>query len=250
MRSSAITRVGFLAAALAGAASASAADTAGGGGPQAAGGWSYAVTPYVWLATLTGDVGADGAQSSTESDYSFFALDNLERYGSAHFAATSARWGAFADWVYVDFGDSFTRSRIETSLGLKGDVYELGASYTLGELPQLTLLGGMRIIDIDATVELNPGPDGAGGQRFTDPFIGVEYRHPFGGAWYVDARGDIGGFGVSAEHETQVVASVGYRFSDRLEAFGGYRYLSAELRDEIVADVKLEGPGLGFTWRW
>jgi hypothetical protein len=247
MRSSSTTRIGFLVAALAAAASASAADAATGGSSSQTTGWSYAVTPYLWVATLTGDVGADGAQGSTESDYSFFALENLERYGAAHFAATSAHWGAFADWVYVDFGDSFTRSRIETSLGLKGDVYELGASYALGELPQLTLLGGLRLIDIDTRVELNPGPDGSGGQRFTDPFIGVEYRHAFAGSWYVDARGDIG---LSADRTSQVVASVGYRFGDRLEAFGGYRYLKAELRDEIVADVALQGPGIGFTWRW
>ena len=149
--------------------------------------------------------------------------------------------------MYVDFGDSFTRSRVETSLGLKADVYELGASYSRGVAPQLTLLGGVRLIDIDTRVELNPGPDGAGGRRFTDPFIGVEYRHAFARSWYVDARGDVG---LSGDRTSQVVASVGYRFSDRLEAFGGYRYLSADLRDEIVADVTLEGPGIGFTWRW
>jgi hypothetical protein len=63
-------------------------------------------------------------------------------------------------------------------------------------------------------------------------------------------RGDVGGFGVSSESQAQLVASAGYRFSDRLEAFGGYRFLTVDFEDALVLDVTAEGPGLGFTWSW
>jgi hypothetical protein len=213
-------------------------------------GWRYRITPYLWAATLTGDLGADGVEGSTDSGYSFWALDNLQGYGAAHFAAGAARWGWFLDALFVDYGDDFHNGLFDTTLGVNGLIYEAGGSYALDSVRGLSLLGGLRVVDVKVEVGLNPGPDGSARDRWTDPFVGVEYRHPFADNWYVVLRGDLGGFGVSSESQAQLIGSVGYRFSDHLEAFGGYRYLAAEFRDRIVFDVTVAGPGIGFTWTW
>jgi hypothetical protein len=212
-------------------------------------GWHYRVTPYLWLATLTGDLGADGVSGSTDDGYSFWAIENLQGYGSLHFGASAKRWGTFVDALYVNYGDDFDGPLVDKRLEVQGEIYELGGSYALESVPGLTLLAGARIVDIEVGVELTPGPDGRASQRFTDPFVGVSYRRPIGEKWYFDVRADVGG-GSDADSETQFLAVGGRRFGDRLEAFVGYRYLGAEFRDRILFDVTVAGPGIGFTWTW
>jgi hypothetical protein len=212
--------------------------------------WRYSVAPYLWVATLTGDFGADGVQGSTDSDYSFWALENLERYASAHFEARAANWGWFVDALAVEYQDEFDSIAFDTTIGVAGEIYEAGAIFALGAVPGLAVLGGVRVIDLEVEVGLTPGPDGRARDRWTDPFVGVKYRRALGTSWYLDVRGDLGGFGVSSEAQAQLIASVGYRFGERLEAFGGYRFLTVDFEDALMLDATAEGPGLGFTWSW
>lgn len=214
-------------------------------------GWRYTVSPYVWVATITGDFGADGAQGSTDSDYSFWALENLQGYASVHFDARTEKWGWFADALYVDYGDDFTRPSLTTSLGVTGKIYELGAVYALTKDFGFALVTGARDIDLKVSVELNPGQDGAVRKAIVDPFVGVEYSHPIGKHWYVNARGDYGGFNLESKSQKHVLASFGYRFSDRLTAFGGYRYLKVDFESSReVLRLTAAGPGFGFSWSW
>lgn len=212
--------------------------------------WRYRLTPYLWVATLTGDLAADGIEGSTDSDYSFWALENLERYASVHFEARATRWGWFVDALTVEYQDDFDNVAFDTTLGVSGQIYEAGATFGLSSVSGLAIVGGARIVDAKVEVGLTPGPDGSASDRWVDPFVGLRYTRPLGMHWYLDVRGDLGGFGVSSEAQAQLVASVGYRFSDRLEAFGGYRFLTVDFEDALVLDVTAEGPGLGFTWSW
>jgi hypothetical protein len=212
--------------------------------------WRYRLTPYLWIATLTGDVAADGIEGSTNSDYSFWALENLERYASARFEARATTWGWFVDALAIEYQDDFDNAAFVTTLGVSGQIYEAGAIFALPSVSGLALLGGARIVDVKVEVALTPGSDGSASERWVDPFVGLRYERPLGMKWFLDVRGDIGGFGVSSEAQAQLVASVGYRFSERLEAFGGYRFLTADFDEALVLDITVEGPGLGFTWSW
>jgi hypothetical protein len=213
--------------------------------------WRYTVSPYVWVATITGDFGADGAQGSTESDYSFWALENLKGYASVHFDARADKWGWFADALYVDYGDDFQSPNRTTSLGVKGEIYELGAVYALTNDFGFALVTGARDIDLKVSVALNPGPDGALSKAIVDPFVGVEYSHPLGEHWHVNARADYGGFNLESKSQKHVLATFAYRFSDRLTAFGGYRYLKVDFEStREVLRLTAAGPAFGFSWTW
>ena len=211
-------------------------------------GWRYRVVPYLWVATLTGDVAAEGIGGSTDSGYSFWALENLERYGSAHFEARARTWGVFGDVMSVDYGDSFDRPLVDTALGVDGRIYELGAIRSLAAVDGLALVGGARIIDVAVDVVLTPGPDGHADDQWVDPFVGITYRRPLGERWYFDVRADIGGFDVSSESQAHFVSSVGFLVGDRFEVFGGYRYLSVDFTGDVVLNLTAEGPGFGFAW--
>jgi hypothetical protein len=214
-------------------------------------GWRYTVSPYVWVATITGDFGADGAYGSTDSDYSFWALENLKGYASVHFDARAAKWGWFADALYVDYGDDFTGPNLTTSLGVTGKIYELGAVYALTDDFGFAVVAGARGIDLKVSVAVTPGRSGAVSKAIADPFVGVEYSHPLGEHWYVDARGDYGGFNLESKSQVHVLATFGYRFSDRLTAFGGYRYLKVDFESSReVLRLTAAGPTFGFGWSW
>ena len=215
----------------------------------ASAGWRYSVSPYVWVATIAGDFGADGAEGSTGSDYSFWAIENLKGYWSVHFDARSSKWGAFADALHVEYGDEFTRSGRTLSLGVGGEIYEVGGLYTVHEGSGLSVLAGLRRVDLRVSVGLSPGPSGVAPATFTDPYVGVEWSHPLAEHWYVDARGDYGNG--SSRSQVQAIAKFGYRFSERLEAFGGYRYLKVDFEDaRTLLNLTASGPGFGFSWSW
>lgn len=59
-----------------------------------------------------------------------------------------------------------------------------------------------------------------------DPYIGVRAQYQLSGAFYLAARGDIGGFGIGSDIMWQAEASLGYRLSQHLFAELGYRALS------------------------
>ena len=212
-------------------------------------GWRYSVSPYVWVATIAGDLGADAAQGSTESDYSFWALENLKGYWAVHFDARASRWGWFADALHVEYGDEFTRPNLTTTLGVAGEIYEVGALYGLRDDFGFAVLAGFRRVDLKVSVGLTPGPDGDVRDSFTDPYVGVEWSRPLAKRWYVEARGDYGSG--SARSQVQGVAKFAYRFSDRMEAFGGYRYLKVDFEDAgKLLNLTAAGPGFGFSWSW
>ena len=54
--------------------------------------------------------------------------------------------------------------------------------------------------------------------------------------------------GLSQAH---VLAMFSYRFSDRLTAFGGYRYLKVDFEStREVLRLTAAGPAFGFSWSW
>ena len=94
-------------------------------------------------------------------------------------------------------------------------------------------------------------PNGALRKAIADPFVGIEYSHPLGERWHVNARADYGGFNLESKSQAHVLATFGYRFSDRLAAFGGYRYLKVDFQStREVLRLTAGGPAIGFSWSW
>jgi hypothetical protein len=75
-----------------------------------------------------------------------------------------------------------------------------------------------------------------------DPFIGLRGRLNLSEAWYLTAKGDIGGFGVGADFAWQAEAALGCQLTRDVFAEVGYRALGVDYdKDGLIYDVITHG---------
>ena len=228
-------------------------------GPAAAqdGGWTLAVSPYVWAPGITtsvgtrfGDLEADARVGDVLSALDFAAMGVLE--------ARNGRWGLIADLLYADlterrdtpFGVLFSRARIETELTLASGY----VAYRVHEDARVAVdaMAGFRAVAADLDVTLTPGllprQQFDVSDSWVDPLIAGRVRVAMTDRWFATAFGDLGGAGGDTDLTWQAVGTVGYRFDERWSVEGGWRQLSIEKRIEgRDVDLDLGGPLLGFT---
>lgn len=210
----------------------------------------YEITPYLWAASFSGTTAAQGEESPPiDSDYSFFALDNLDGVASATFSARRKQWGFLFDYLYVAFEDTFfDASRLKTTTRLEGNVIEFAGSYKPESMTGLDIVAGVRYQDIDVELSIfDKNPHAS--VDWYDPFVGVIYAHPFTNKFHMALRGDVGGgksdLAVNAE------AIFRYQFNKTVSAKFGYRYLKVNFTEaNFVYDVSLDGILLGLGIRF
>lgn len=222
-------------------------------------GWTFAVSPYVWLPGLStsietrrGTVDVDTSASDAVSDLDFAFMGAAE--------ARKGRWGLIADLIYSDISTTD-----DTPLGLvwkDADVdtrltaFTLYASYRVydDEHAHVDLLGGARFFSLSLDLSLSPGRapgfDWSSSESWSNPVAGLRARYDFNDKWFATALGDMGGF-AGDDSSWQLFGSVGYQFNPTWSVQGGWRYMDVEKdiegRDVTIA---LNGPILGFTARF
>jgi len=88
---------------------------------------------------------------------------------------------------------------------------------------------------------------------WTDPLIGGRYHRDLGNGFGLTAYGDVGGFGVGAHTDWQVLGTVDYTLNPSWNLHLGYRSLnfSSTGSEGIFGfDVHLRGPFLAATFRF
>jgi hypothetical protein len=86
-----------------------------------------------------------------------------------------------------------------------------------------------------------------------DPIVGLRYHGDLGEHWSVNARADVGGFGVGSDFAWNASALLGYRFSSWCSAHLGYRALSLDFEsgsgsDSLAYDLTMNGPIIGVAF--
>jgi len=208
--------------------------------------WRYEITPYLWGAGLSGNTAADGIRSPVDSDYSFFSLDNLEAVASAGFTAQNQRWGFGLDSLYVNYSDNFNNAIFNTDVDVDGGFVEATVSYRLSSGGSWEILAGARYVTVGVELKLTPGPMGKQDKDWLDPLIGARYSHDFNVRWFGQLRADVGGFGVSSDLATNLMALIGYRLNETISVKFAYRYINLDYKkDRFVYDASLQGLGVG-----
>ena len=240
--------------------------------------WKFQAAVYVYLPSIDGTTTFSGSGGGTDAgvDASKF-LENLNFAFMGSFEADKGPWGALADVIYIDIGDSESPARnfsiggtlpvgVNASVhyGLNGWLWTLAGSRSLVSTPthELNLIGGARLLDIDQTIDWTLGgnvgsvalPDRAGsrttGVSNWDAIVGLKGRAMFGEGqhWFVPYYVDIG----TGESDLtfQAIGGLGYSFGWG-DVVGAWRYLDYNMKSgNKIEGMTFSGPAIAVVFHW
>ncbi len=211
--------------------------------------WQFTITPYLWIASIQGDTGADGFDSGIDTGYTFLSLDNLE---GAFFIAASAskgRWTIQTDMVFLKYADDFTVGPLATAINLEGSILELSAAYRAGRFEYTEFIFGVRRVSLETGISLTPGPQRFQKANWVDPLVGIRHVRPLGQRWQAIVRADLGGFGVSSKLTFNGIVGADFSMTEHSSLFLGYRYLTLDFKeDDFLVDLTADGLALGIEF--
>ena len=228
-------------------------------------GYQFFVTPYLWLASVHATTMTPIAREpEVNSNVSFIDLlshlDGAPFMGS--FEARYGQLGFLVDAIHLPVSTNVTTHDIF----FQGGTAELSANEGTGialwrvlEDPvQFADAGlGFRAWGFSSRVELNPGLlAGAAASRsagWADPLIGARYHRELGDGFGLTAYGDVGGFGVGAHTDWQVLGTVDYTLNPSWNLHLGYRSLNFNItgsEGRFGFNVHLRGPIIAGTFRF
>ena len=232
---------------------------------SAPGGYQFFLTPYLWMASVHATTLTPlEHRPEVNSNVSFYdLLSHLDgapfmgsgeiRYGQLGFLVDAIHLPVSTKITTHDvfYGDGNAELDANTGTGI--------ALWRVLEDPvQFADAGlGFRAWGFSSRVELTPGLlAGAASNRssgWTDPLIGARYHREVGNGFGLTAYGDVGGFGVGAHTDWQVLGTVDYTLSPSWNLHLGYRSLNFSYSAENSAlgfDAHLRGPFFAATFRF
>lgn len=225
-------------------------------------GWTFTAASYLWLAGINGQVGVAGLQPA-DVDVSFSQIfDAIDWFPPPIMFAGEARNGRYAlytDFIYLGLqadGSSPGPLPLTADVSMDTVIWTFGGSYRVveNETATLDLRVGGRLWYVETDVTLT-GPnnflEGSGSKTWVDPIVGVAGTVALGNGFGLRGAADIGGFGVGADLDWQVLGSLQYSYNDKITLEAGYRYLDVDYNDGLfVLDIAMHGPILGARFRF
>ena len=243
---------------------------------DAVGPWRYSASLYLYVPSVSGRTSVPADSGGTELDFDIIEHLKFTFMGSVD--AHNGRWGAFSDFIYLDFKGDRNQTRkftigdaglpagttADIDWKLKGTAWTVGGQYRIvnGTTFTLDALAGARWLDVkrssDWSITGDIGaldPASRTGSRkdsttLLDGILGVRGRASFGAGspWSVPFYFDIGGG--ESKRTWQAAAGLRYAFAWG-EVSAMWRVLDYDLKSgDPVEAVRFNGPMVGATWRW
>ena len=235
------------------------------------GGMQILVTPYLWLAGINTTIQTPLERAPTvNSDVS--AIDLLSHLSAVPFMGSieirDGPFGLLGDGLHVPVGTGVTTRDIAFSGGHAELIANTGTAlllYRALEQPtQYADLGvGFRAWAFTANLTLNPGQlPGASANRMAtwgDPLIGGRYHIdlPSGflpSGFGLTGYGDVGGFGLGAHSDWQLIGTIDYTPTPWINLHLGYRSLNFDYTASggfnLGYNVHMKGPILAATFKF
>lgn len=217
-------------------------------------GWDWMVAPYGWAASIGTDLQVrqpPAGGTSTDNDFDDI-VDKFDGAFQIHIEGQGDHFGMFTDFTFLGLADEHDHPRFHTESDLDARLFELAAVWSSdnARYQGLDLFAGLRYIDVDLTVQLdpkNPLFDTAtfdSGETFNDFMLGARYTWALSERWGVTLRGD-GSFG-DTDGTWNASAIANYKMKHGAWFFG-YRYLSVEIESgDNRVDIMMNGPMVGY----
>jgi hypothetical protein len=245
-----------------------------GGGTQSAGaqeatlpgGVQILFTPYLWLANVNSTIltPIDRVPQVNSDVGAFQMLGHLKAVpflGSVEIR--DGPFGLLGDAIHLPVGTDITTRNVLFNGGKAALIADNGTALllyrALDKPGQYADLGvGFRAWGFSANLTLNPGIlPGQSVNRsasWVDPLIGGRYHYDFRNGFGLTAYGDVGGFGVGAHSDWQVLGTIDYTLEPWVDLHLGYRSLNfnytASGGFDLGYNVHMKGPILGATFKF
>jgi hypothetical protein len=227
--------------------------------------YQFFVTPYLWLAsvhatTMTPLAREPEVKSNVGAIQLLSKLDGAPFMGS--FEARYGQLGFLVDAIHLPVSTNITTRDIFFQGGNAALRANTGTGIALWRVlddpVQFADAGlGFRAWGFSSRVALNPGllpgVSVTPGGSWTDPLIGARYHRDLGNGFAMTAVGDVGGFGVGAHTDWQVLGTVDYSLSPSWNLHLGYRSLNFNItgsQGRFGFNVHLRGPIIAGTFRF
>jgi hypothetical protein len=228
--------------------------------PPPASGWTFHFTPYLWAAGLKGDVGLTPLAPPVNVDVGFIdILEHLKMTFMGTFEARNGRVGWIADISYlaVEADGTGPLGFVNAELTSKTFFGTFAGAYRVSEQASgwFDIVGGARVWWLRNELDITaPGPTQASFAKeksWVDPIVGFRARANLSPQFFAQVYADVGGFGVGAKLDWQVVGILGYQYSPTTSFFGGYRYLAVDYNSGgFIFDVNMHGPIFGASFKF
>lgn len=226
--------------------------------PTHAEGWTYLIEPYVLFPNMQGGVGIGQLPVAGVDEDPQDIFDNLHLGAMLYAEARNDRWSIASDILYMDLEADIHGAGIirggEASAEQVG--WELAVLGRLSPWIELGIAATYNKLKADVRLDLpNSSARGETSESWIDPSLVVRATIPMGDKWFLQGRGNIGGWGVGSDFFWQAQGHIGYRISDRFLMEAGYRVIGIDYdhgsgRDRFIYDMTTFGPQLkfGFTF--
>jgi hypothetical protein len=228
-------------------------------------GTQFFVTPYLWLPGINATI-KTGLARQPEVNADVSAIDLLSHLdGVPLLVAAEIRqgpMGLLGDVLHMPVSANITTRNIDFSGGTAKLTANTGTAilvYRVLDTPSQfgDLGGGMRAWGFSANLTLNgaaqPTTSASRSAGWGDPLLAGRYHYEFGNGFGLTAYGDLGGFGVGAHSDWQLIGTVDYAPTPWLNLRLGYRSLNFNYQgsgSNLGFDVHMKGPILAGTFRF
>jgi hypothetical protein len=222
--------------------------------------WWLTIAPYGWVTATDGDMGVAGVVAPVDISMKD-TLDDLELAFMLAIEGGFDRWAFGFDGIYAASSSGaglpaaaapFTRASVDFDQFF-GRVHA-GYQVISEEDAKLTVFAGARYSHLSTDIALSglaPTLNADRGKSWIDPVIGMHGFREINDRWFLQAGGDIGGFGVNSDLIWQANAVLGYRFNDSVSALAGYRSLGVDYSSGgFLVDTVAHGPVIGLSFRF
>ena len=222
------------------------------------------VTPYFWAPEISAKVktpapGIPDVNANVSFSQLFHHLSWIPFFGSAELR--NDRYGVFVDYMHVPVRTGFdTRNALFSggTAGLVLDVATVDFLYRPLAQPQQYLDAGFGVrpwgvsTDISFNSGLLPATSVSTGGSWADPLIILRYHRELGSGFGLTAYGDVGGFGLAAHTDWQVIGTVDYTITSWIDLHVGYRSLNVNYstKNDVGFNVNMDGPIIAGTFHF
>jgi hypothetical protein len=220
--------------------------------------WEHDFAIYLLGAGLDGETQLGPVVTQVDQSFSDI-LESLEIGGMGAYRARKGPWAITFDAVFVALGGNQAGSLGVLTADADIDQLIVGADVGYSLSDRFELLAGARYNSLDLQLQLTAPGGGStrvdGDEDWIDPYLGARLTMPFGAAWQLVLRADIGGFDVGSETAWNAVARFDWQLSENSSLLFGYRILDVDYETGsglslFRYDMTTSGPIAGFAWHF